>query len=67
MNIEMQWRIVNGFTKAQDGVARWMHALVFMWPNCWVLRALFLVHPPWRNNYRYNFNACTHHFYIEPL
>jgi hypothetical protein len=29
----MQWRIVNGFIKVQDGVARWMFALVFMGPN----------------------------------
>jgi len=28
MNMEMQWRIVNGLTKAQDGVARSIHALV---------------------------------------
>jgi hypothetical protein len=27
MNMEMQWRIVNK-KKAQDGVARWIHALV---------------------------------------
>ncbi len=33
----MQWKILNGFMKAQDGVARWMHALVFMWPSgCFV-------------------------------
>ncbi len=28
---------------------------------------LLLVHPPWRNNYRYSFNARTHQFCIEPL
>jgi len=33
MSMEMQWRIVNGLKKAQDGVARWMHALVFMCLN----------------------------------
>jgi hypothetical protein len=26
-----------------------------------------LVHPLQRNNYKYNFNACTHHFCIEPF
>jgi len=29
----MQWRIMNGLTKVQDGVANWMHALVLMKPN----------------------------------
>jgi hypothetical protein len=31
--MEMQWKIVYGFTKAQDGVARWMHVLVLMQSN----------------------------------
>jgi hypothetical protein len=31
--MEMQWKILNGSMKAQDGVARWMHALIFMQPN----------------------------------
>jgi hypothetical protein len=29
----MQWKTMNRFMKAQDGVARWMHALVLTWPN----------------------------------
>jgi hypothetical protein len=33
MNMEMQWKRMNGFIKAQEGDAKWMHALVFMWPN----------------------------------
>jgi len=33
MSMEMQWRIVNGLIEAQDGVVRWIHAVVFMWPN----------------------------------
>jgi hypothetical protein len=35
--MEMQWKIVNGLRMAQDGVARWMHALVYMQPNgCYI-------------------------------
>jgi hypothetical protein len=33
MSMEMQWKIMHVLMKAQDGVARWMHALVFMRPN----------------------------------
>jgi hypothetical protein len=33
MSMEMQWSIVNGLTKAQDGVAGWINALVLMQPN----------------------------------
>jgi len=33
MSMEMQWKIINRLIKSQNGVARWMHALVFMWRN----------------------------------
>ncbi len=31
--MEMQWRIMYGLTKAQDGVARWMHVLILIQSN----------------------------------
>lgn len=29
----MQWKIMNEIMKPQNGVAKWMHALIFMQPN----------------------------------
>jgi hypothetical protein len=37
MSMEMQWKKMNGFMKAQEGVARLMHALFLMMPSgCFV-------------------------------